>query len=153
MPEYILESNVLADDEADGLCTAALASPRAHLELFHVWDVWDLPNLTGKLDETSGDSWRGQMRAAATALAHELIARHRDRSDIQFEFTQSEGSPAQAIHDRLDAREYDLVVIGSHGRRGVRRFVLGSVAETTVRYAPCTAIVVHEPPKPTPPIL
>ena len=34
-------------------------------------------------------------------------------------------------------------MIGSHGRRGLRRFLLGSVAETTVRYAPCSVLVVH----------
>lgn len=141
----------LSDRVLDAAIT--LASPRAHLEVFHVWDVWDVPNLMARVDESSNDSWRNQMRAAATTLAHELIARHRDRSDIQFDFAQSEGAPAQAIHDRLDAREYDLVVVGSHGRRGVQRLVLGSVAETTARYAPCSTVVVHEPPKPPPPIL
>ena len=35
----------------------------------------------------------------------------------------------------------ELVVTGSHGRRGLRRFVLGSVAETTVRHAPCSVLV------------
>jgi universal stress protein A len=33
------------------------------------------------------------------------------------------------------------VVTGSHGRRGLRRFVVGSVAEATVRHAPCSVLV------------
>ncbi|CAN5893698.1 universal stress protein [soil metagenome] len=37
----------------------------------------------------------------------------------------------------------DLIVIGSHGRRGVKRLVLGSVAEDVVRRAPCPVLVVR----------
>jgi nucleotide-binding universal stress UspA family protein len=39
--------------------------------------------------------------------------------------------------------EADLVVVGTHGRRGVRRLVMGSVAEKTVRLAPCPVLVVR----------
>jgi nucleotide-binding universal stress UspA family protein len=37
----------------------------------------------------------------------------------------------------------DLVVVGTHGRRGLRRWVMGSVAEKTVRLAPCPVLVVR----------
>ena len=37
----------------------------------------------------------------------------------------------------------DLVVVGTHGRRGMKRLVLGSVAEHTVRLAPCPVLVVR----------
>ena len=37
----------------------------------------------------------------------------------------------------------DLVVVGTHGRRGVQRFMMGSVAEKTVRLAPCPVLVVR----------
>lgn len=36
----------------------------------------------------------------------------------------------------------DLIVLGTHGRRGARRVFLGSVAETVLRHAPCAALVV-----------
>jgi nucleotide-binding universal stress UspA family protein len=39
---------------------------------------------------------------------------------------------------------FDLVVIGSHGRTGLRRALLGSVAEKTVRHAPCPVLVARE---------
>src|SRR5574342_178600 len=38
---------------------------------------------------------------------------------------------------------YDLVVMGTHGRRGIRHLVLGSVAERVVREAPCAVLVVR----------
>jgi nucleotide-binding universal stress UspA family protein len=45
------------------------------------------------------------------------------------------------IVHRLEAQLYDLVALGSHSRRGVARFVLGSVAETVARRAPCSVLV------------
>ncbi len=43
------------------------------------------------------------------------------------------------------ARPFDLVVVGTHGRRGLKRLVLGSVAERVVREAPCAVLVVRRP--------
>lgn len=37
----------------------------------------------------------------------------------------------------------DLIVIGSHGRGGVKRALLGSVAEGVMRHAPCPVLVVR----------
>jgi nucleotide-binding universal stress UspA family protein len=37
----------------------------------------------------------------------------------------------------------DLIVLGSHGRRGIRRFLLGSVAESVARHAPCSVEIVR----------
>jgi nucleotide-binding universal stress UspA family protein len=41
----------------------------------------------------------------------------------------------------------DLIVLGSHGRRGIRRFMLGSVAESVARHAPCSVLIVRTPPQ------
>lgn len=43
-----------------------------------------------------------------------------------------------------EAREWDadLLVLGTHGRRGVQRMFLGSVAETVLQHAPCATLVV-----------
>jgi nucleotide-binding universal stress UspA family protein len=46
--------------------------------------------------------------------------------------------------------EADLVVVGTHGRRGVPRLLLGSVAETTIRLAPCPVLVVRPKAAPEP---
>lgn len=45
------------------------------------------------------------------------------------------------IVHRLEALPYDLVALGSHGRRGLERLVLGSVAETVARRAPCSVLI------------
>lgn len=42
-------------------------------------------------------------------------------------------------------RTIDLVVMGTHGRTGLKHVLLGSVAEKVVRHAPCAVLVVREP--------
>ncbi len=52
------------------------------------------------------------------------------------------GDIAQRILQEADDMRADLVVMGTHGRRGVRRLVLGSVAERFVRIARCPVLLV-----------
>ncbi|HEU4884450.1 MAG TPA: universal stress protein [Longimicrobium sp.] len=52
------------------------------------------------------------------------------------------GDPAYEIVREAREWQADLIVVGTHGRRGARRVFLGSVAETVLRHAPCAALVV-----------
>lgn len=52
-------------------------------------------------------------------------------------------TPAVAILDYVDRRDIDVVVMGTHGRRGVDRLLLGSVAEEVVRLASCPVFTVR----------
>jgi nucleotide-binding universal stress UspA family protein len=56
-----------------------------------------------------------------------------------------QGSPARAIIDAATREPFDLIVMGTHGRTGVERFVLGSVAEEVMRRAPCAVLTVKTP--------
>ena len=56
-----------------------------------------------------------------------------------------QGPPAQVIVEAAARDHHDLIVVGAHGKRGVRRLLLGSVAETTVNHAPCSVLVVRSP--------
>ena len=51
--------------------------------------------------------------------------------------------PTQAIVQLASDIEADLIVVGTHGRTGLSRFLLGSVAEGVVRLAPCPVLVVR----------
>lgn len=53
------------------------------------------------------------------------------------------GTPAEDIVRFARERRCDLIVVGTHGRRGVGRLFLGSVAEKVVRAAPCSVLVVR----------
>lgn len=56
------------------------------------------------------------------------------------------GRPADAICEAADRLDVDLVVVGTHGRTGFRRILLGSVAERVVRHCP-RAVLVSRPPE------
>jgi len=60
------------------------------------------------------------------------------------------GTPWVEITKLLEGQPFDLCVIGTHGRTGLRRFLLGSVAENVVRHAPCAVLTVHPDDEPKP---
>jgi universal stress protein A len=53
------------------------------------------------------------------------------------------GRAANTIHEYADERGIDLIVMGTHGRTGVARLMMGSVAERVTRTAPCPVLVVR----------
>ena len=55
------------------------------------------------------------------------------------------GDPGQVISDRAEELEADLIVIGSHGRTGLSRVFLGSVAERVTRLSHCPVLVIKVP--------
>lgn len=56
------------------------------------------------------------------------------------------GSAAGSIIDLAAQEDFDLIVMGTHGRTGVGRWVMGSVAEKVVRNARCAVLIVKETP-------
>jgi nucleotide-binding universal stress UspA family protein len=56
-----------------------------------------------------------------------------------------EGHPKSVIVDFAAKWPADLIVVGSHGRKGLDRFLLGSVSEAVVRHAPCSVQIVRIP--------
>lgn len=81
--------------------------------------------------------------ASARTEAQRLIGDFRKRLATQqatLEFVEI-GLPASEIVKAAKDWPADLVVIGSHGRGGLRRALLGSVAEAVMRQAPCPVLV------------
>jgi nucleotide-binding universal stress UspA family protein len=68
------------------------------------------------------------------------------RSGNEFEIAGDiiEGSPKKVILDEAEAWEADLIVVGSHGRRGLDRFLLGSVSQAVALHAPCSVEIVRK---------
>lgn len=86
---------------------------------------------------------RDAVLASAKTQADKLAQDHDDRLHVQL----VQGPPASVITEAAELGHYDLIVVGAHGNRGFRRLLLGSVAESTVRHAPCSVLVVHGPPR------
>jgi nucleotide-binding universal stress UspA family protein len=57
------------------------------------------------------------------------------------------GEPKSIILDDANAWGADLIVLGSHGRKGVERFLVGSVSQAVLRHAHCSVEIVRLPSK------
>jgi len=114
------------------------ASLRAEVAFIHVMDASLLyPADTGPSPN--------ELVCAGKRDAKQLVAAIRQRFSLQssvLEFFQV-GRPADEIVKAAAEWSADLLVIGSHGRGGMQRALLGSVAETVMRHAPCPLVVVR----------
>jgi len=55
------------------------------------------------------------------------------------------GDPRETLLDVARAERADLIVVGSHGRSGIAKMMLGSVSSHVVTHAPCSVLVVKQP--------
>jgi len=81
------------------------------------------------------------------ASSAEQITKHAadalKETGVPTEITVREGDPRSAIIDEADEWGADLIVVGSHGRTGLTRWFLGSVAQAIVGHASCSVEVVR----------
>jgi nucleotide-binding universal stress UspA family protein len=73
--------------------------------------------------------------------AVDYVVREGEKAGVKVEGKVVEGNPAKKIIE--EAENYDLVVMGTLGRTGISKLLLGSVAERVVRLAPCPVLVVR----------
>jgi universal stress protein A len=126
----------------EALCLAEAFD--AKIALLH---VWQLPTVA----VTDGFIWPhetwprlgAQLEAAAQQRMQHLLetipeARRRRITDRVLC-----GDAASTILEQAAELATDLIVMGTHGRRGPSRFLMGSVAEKVVRHAPCPVLTVR----------
>jgi len=82
------------------------------------------------------------IRESARAALQERAERVRS-AGLEVEVRVEAGSPVELIARTAEENRIDLVVIGTHGRTGLAHVLLGSVAERTVRTAPCPVLTVR----------
>ena len=117
---------------------------KGRLRLIHVVDELSFAVAMDAYSSYSGD-WLGLLRKAGQGVLNEAkgIA---TKADVEVEAVLSESFHG-AVHEMVTAEATkwaaDLIVIGTHGRRGVRRLVLGSSAEHILRYAPVPVLLVR----------
>jgi nucleotide-binding universal stress UspA family protein len=87
------------------------------------------------------DASRSHRDQLASAMTVELEA-----AGITAEVDRREGDAATEILAAANAFEADLILLGTHGRTGVVRLVLGSVARNVLHHASCSVLVVRETP-------
>jgi nucleotide-binding universal stress UspA family protein len=120
----------------------SLLEPSGTIELFHSWHLpLSTTMVPGRVGEAALEPVRISIEEGARAKAQALIDRH-PAAAPRVTITVFNESPARAISERAE-QGHDLIVMGGHGHRGLSRWILGSVAEATVRHAPCSVLVVH----------
>lgn len=67
--------------------------------------------------------------------------------NVPYEHKLLIGDPATSIVDLAESEGVDFIVLGSHGRTGLTRLLMGSVAEAVVRRAKCPVLTVKQPDK------
>jgi universal stress protein A len=90
----------------------------------------------------------GKMETAARSKL-ERIARQKVNGKALYEVEVLMGDPAVEVLQAAKRLGANLIVMATHGRRGLRRLVLGSVAEHVVREAPCPVLTVKPKAPPT----
>jgi nucleotide-binding universal stress UspA family protein len=134
----------------------ALAAPDAEIVLFHAWQF--PPGAVGLRASTGKDGGDavGELQAQIIALnarRGEALCLRVTRTGRSARFVQEHGAPAAEIQAQLEASPYDLACVSTHGHRGFRRLLLGSVTEATVRHAPCSVLVGHAGSVPAPEVV
>ena len=66
------------------------------------------------------------------------------RDDMNVEAIVVQGIPFAEIISTAREKDIDMIVIGSHGRTGIKHMMLGSVSEKVVRKAPCPVLTVRQ---------
>lgn len=135
-------------DESDGSERALEHTleqyPDATVTLLHVVDLVDA-GYASPVDGTVPGFWEDWFENEK-ASSERLLEEGRERAteagvDVRTETVV--GRPTRAINEYVAEHDVDHVVMGSHGRSGVTRVLLGSVAEGVVRRAPVPVTVVR----------
>ena len=125
-------------------------SIRPEATVVHVLHVLELDRvIPAALDFVRGPDYGADVKAhldSARSDAERLVEGAADRLRRErFTVTTAvqEGDPRHAIIDCAAQRNCDCIVLGSHGRRGVDRLLLGSVSDAVSRHAHCSVYVVR----------
>jgi len=87
-----------------------------------------------------------QLQKQRTMEANELTKNVADTvaaSGLATETVVHDGDPRSVIVDEAEEWKADLIVVGSHGYTGIKKWLLGSVAQSVVSHAPCSVEVVR----------
>jgi nucleotide-binding universal stress UspA family protein len=119
----------------------------ASVHVLHVWEpspyvsATDVVYLSGE-QQVFWDHMRRELGEKLDALVERCRG---DASDVQVEVSIEAGYTSKNILATLEKEPYDLVVMGTHGRKWLSHLLLGSVAAKVVRLAPCPVLTVRAP--------
>jgi len=127
----------------------------AHLTLVHVLDVFDpvsperptIPvNSYGMgLDDTLRKNYDRQWTEFVDHYAS-LLKQKQENAEaigVTADYVHPYGLPGPTICKVAETTQSDLIIVGSHGRSGLKELILGSVSNYIMHHAPCSIMVIH----------
>ena len=134
-----LDGSALAEKALPHALEVARGQQEVELVLLRCWEI-DLFYPIGA-DEAAETDFSNHVRDNIETYL-QTKAEHLKDQGVAVTTVSEQGESAGVILGEARARKVDLIVMSSHGRSGISRWLLGSVADKVVRHAPCPVLVV-----------
>jgi nucleotide-binding universal stress UspA family protein len=130
------------------LATKYATTMGASVELLHVqeppaWQGFVIPELVVSMPDEASTSLHEFVETRTQRALDQLMEKLERAGVIHVHHRQEAGEPGAVIVRIAEEERFDLIVMGTHGRKGFERLVMGSVAERVVRHAPCPVLTVR----------
>ena len=123
------------------LASSLAAESNAVLYIVHVHDVRDLNAAMGEASYLCASAWDEERQEAEKRLRQIVPS----VAGVAYENECLTGSPVPQIIEFAEGHNIDLIVMASHGRTGLPRLLMGSIAEGVMRKAKCPVLIVKQP--------
>jgi nucleotide-binding universal stress UspA family protein len=130
------------NDRALEYASTLAAEADALLYIVHVDEMQDLNASMGEAGYLMAAAWAHEGRSEVRMLLETVVPTSKD---VAYEHYYLRGSPVTEIVKFAKRENVDLIVMASHGRTGLARLLMGSIAEGVMRKAPCPVLIVRQP--------
>lgn len=135
---------------SEAAVTTVIKEARSPDTEIHVLHVVEPPSLLvtremGGYDPILDAAWDVETKRAEELVAK--VAKELRSEGLKVTTAVEQGDPKSRILDAASKWDADLIVMGSHGRKGLQHFLLGSVSEAVARHAACSVEIVRIRPK------
>src|SRR6266446_5558913 len=117
---------------------------QAKLVAQHVVELWRHPSSSFAASAGLYEEFEQALRDSGSKQLQEFVENH-THDEIQPELVVHEGVAADSILSFAQLQKADVIVMGTHGRRGFDRLMLGSVTDRVMRRAPCPVLAASKP--------
>ena len=141
----ILFATDFSEGSSNALPYAVDMAKQYGAKLFFIHVIYDVSKTAGwYVPHVSIDEMYKDMEKSARAeLEKSFIEEMKGLKDVEYIILK--GTPHEEITRFVEENKIDLIVLGTHGRKGIDRMLFGSTAEQVVRYAPCPVLSVRLP--------
>lgn len=130
--------------EATNRLIAEVRSNGTEVRLLHVLESFPVALAEAMGGKNVPDFTAARLRLRAEAETFLRLATDKLRSaGFEASYFLEEGDPREIILDYAEHWAADSIVVGSHVRKGINRFLMGSVSEAVARYARCSVQIIR----------